>query len=310
MISMNRKKRDEVVDNLSNMDLVEGTSLWKDAYLRFMKNKAAVTGLILLVLMTLLAFIGPYFTPWDYQSIDWSLIGNAKDGGAPQIANRHYFGIDDLGRDIFARTMQGTQISLMVGFVGTAVAVFVGLFYGAIAGFVGGRVDNIMMRFVDILMSIPIMFVIIIFFVVFGRSIFLLFMAIGMFAWMDMARIVRGQTLAIKNKEYIEAARAAGVSGIRLITRHVIPNLLGIVVIYTSLLIPSLILTESFISFLGLGIQEPLTSWGALINEGAGQMRYGVPWQLGFPIAFFVVGMFCFFFIGDGLRDALDPKDK
>lgn len=310
MVIFNKKTMNDVVDNLSNADMVKGTSLWQDAFLRFKKNKAAVASVIILMLMVVFSFVGQWFTEWDYETIDWDLMGAGSDGGQPSFSNGHYFGVDDLGRDLFSRTLQGTQVSLLVGILGTAVAVFAGLFYGAIAGFVGGRVDNIMMRFVDILMSIPYMFIIIIMMVVFGRSISLLFIGIGMFAWMDMARIVRGQTLAIKNKEYIEAARAAGVSGMRLITRHVIPNLLGVVVIYTSLLIPSLILTESFISFLGLGVQEPLTSWGALIYEGAGQIQYGTPWMLGFPLAFFVVGLFCFLFIGDGLRDALDPKDN
>lgn len=309
MVLLNKKTMDDVVNTLSNADLVKGTSLWQDAFFRFRKNKAAVTAVFVLTFMIILSFVGQWFSPWDYETIDWDLMGAGKDGGQPSFTNGHYFGVDTLGRDLFARTLQGTQVSLMVGLLGTIVATVVGLFYGAIAGFVGGRLDNIMMRFVDILMSIPYMFIIIIVMVVFGRSINLLFIAIGLFAWMDMARIVRGQTLAIKSKEYIEAARAAGVSGIRLISRHIIPNLLGVVVIYTSLLVPSLILTESFISFLGLGVQEPLTSWGALINEGAGQMQYGTPWMLGFPLGFFVIGLFCFLFIGDGLRDALDPKD-
>ncbi|MCJ8322409.1 MAG: ABC transporter permease subunit [Hyphomicrobiales bacterium] len=305
---MNRKKLADVADRLLDQQNIKGRSLWQDAYVRFRKNKAAVTSVVILTIMVLVSFIAPFFAPWDYETIDWNLIGDARAAGQPNIENGHYFGTDNLGRDIFARTLQGTQISLLVGLLGTAVAVVIGLFYGAIAGYFGGRLDNVMMRFVDILMSIPTMFIIIIAMVVFGRSIFLLFLAIGLFAWMDMARIVRGQTLAIKNKEYVEAARSAGVGNIRIITRHIIPNLLGIVVIYTSLLIPGLILTESFISFLGLGIQEPLTSWGALINEGAGQIQYGTPWQLGFPIGFFVVGLYCFLFIGDGLRDALDPK--
>jgi len=160
------------------------------------------------------------------------------------------------------------------------------------------------------LISIPYMFIVIILFVVFGRTIYILFIGLGLFSWMEMARIVRGQTLALKHKEFVEAAVASGVSDTKIIFRHIIPNLLGIVVVYTSLLVPQLILLESFISFLGLGIQEPLTSWGALISDGAGTMQYGTLWQLGFPLAFFIVGLFCFFFIGDGLRDAFDPKDR
>lgn len=289
---------------------IKGRSQWQDALARFKRNKAAVVSLLVLLLMVLVAFISPYFATWDYETIDWGLIGNAATQGAPQIENGHYFGVDDLGRDIFARTMLGTQISLMVGLVGTIVAVFVGVLFGATAGFVGGRIDNIMMRFVDILISIPYMFILIILFVMFGRSIYILFIGLGMFSWMDMARIVRGQTLALKHKEFVEAAVASGVSDAKIITRHIIPNLLGIVVVFTSLLIPQLILLESFISFLGLGIQEPLTSWGALISDGAKTMQYGTLWQIGFPIGFFIVGIFCFFFVGDGLRDAFDPKDR
>jgi oligopeptide transport system permease protein len=198
----------------------------------------------------------------------------------------------------------------MVGLVGTIVAVIVGVIFGATAGYIGGRTDNIMMRFVDILISIPYMFILIILFVMFGRSIYILFIGLGLFSWMEMARIVRGQTLALKHKGFVEAAVASGVSDAKIILRHIIPNLLGIVVVYTSLLVPQLILLESFISFLGLGIQEPLTSWGALISDGAATMQYGTLWQIGFPLAFFIVGLFCFFFIGDGLRDAFDPKDR
>jgi oligopeptide transport system permease protein len=174
----------------------------------------------------------------------------------------------------------------------------------------GGPIDSAMMRAVDILMAIPYMFVLILLLVVFGRSIFMLFLGIGLISWLDMSRIVRGQTLSIMKKEFIEAAESIGVSGLNIIVRHIIPNLLGIVAVYATLLVPQMILTESFISFLGLGVQEPNTSWGALISEGAGTMQYGTLWQLLFPLAFFVISLFCFFFIGDGLRDALDPKDR
>lgn len=305
MILVNKNKMDGMVEAP-----IKGRSQWQDALARFKRNKASVMSVIVLVTMILIAFISPHFAPWDYETIDWDLIGSAAEGGAPQIENGHYFGVDDLGRDIFARTMQGTQISLMVGLIGTIVAVLVGVFYGATAGYFGGRVDNIMMRFVDILMSIPYMFILIILFVMFGRSVYILFIGLGLFSWMDMSRIVRGQTLSLKHKEFVEAAVASGVSDKKIITRHIVPNLLGIVVVYTSLMIPSLILLESFISFLGLGIQEPLTSWGALISDGAKTMQYGTYWQLAFPLLFFVIGLFCFFFIGDGLRDAFDPKDR
>lgn len=307
---VNREKMAGVVDALSNGTEVEGRSLWQDAWERFQRNKAAVVSVVVLALMVVLSFVGPALAPWTYEEIDWNIIGNAAQSGFPSIASGHFFGTDDLGRDIFARTMQGTQISLLVGLVGTSVAVVLGVLYGATAGYVGGRVDNYMMRFVDLLMSIPYMFILIILFVMFGRSLWLLFMGLGLFSWMDMARIVRGQTLSIKNKEYIEASVAAGVGTFTIIIRHVLPNLMGIVAVYTTLLIPGLILTESFISFLGLGVQEPLTSWGALISDGAKTIQYGTPWQLAFPLGFFIVGLFCFYFIGDGLRDALDPKDR
>ena len=307
---VNREKMAGVVDALSNGKEVEGRSLWQDAWERFQRNKAAVVSVVVLALMVVLSFVGPALAPWTYEEIDWNIIGNAAQSGFPSIASGHFFGTDDLGRDIFARTMQGTQISLLVGLVGTSVAVVLGVLYGATAGYVGGRVDNYMMRFVDLLMSIPYMFILIILFVMFGRSLWLLFMGLGLFSWMDMARIVRGQTLSIKNKEYIEASVAAGVGTFTIIIRHVLPNLMGIVAVYTTWLIPGLILTESFISFLGLGVQEPLTSWGALISDGAKTIQYGTPWQLAFPLGFFIVGLFCFYFIGDGLRDALDPKDR
>lgn len=300
----------QILNAAADNTAIKGRSQWQDSLRRFKRNKAALVSLFILSLMVVVAFVSPYFAVWDYETIDWGLLGNAATQGAPQIENGHYFGVDDLGRDIFARTMQGTQISLMVGLVGTFVAVIVGVIFGATAGYIGGRTDNIMMRFVDILISIPYMFILIILFVMFGRSIYILFIGLGLFSWMEMARIVRGQTLALKHKEFVEAAVASGVSDAKIILRHIIPNLLGIVVVYTSLLVPQLILLESFISFLGLGIQEPLTSWGALISDGAATMQYGTLWQIGFPLAFFIVGLFCFFFIGDGLRDAFDPKDR
>ena len=218
--------------------------------------------------------------------------------------------MDELGRDLYARTVQGTGISLMVGVLGALVSMVVGTLYGAIAGYLGGAVDNVMMRIVDVLMAIPYMFVLIVFMVVFGRSILMLFVGIGLISWLDMARIARGQTLSIKNRDFVEAAVAIGVRPGRIILRHIIPNLLGVVVVYATLLVPSMIIYESFISFLGLGVQEPATSLGALISDGASQMQYGTLWQLLFPLSFFVTTLFAFFFVGDGLRDALDPRDR
>ena len=289
---------------------VKGRSPWADARKRFIRNKAAMAGLIILVLVTLFAIFGDSIAAWSNEELDYNVMGQVRELGAPSIASGHYFGTDDLGRDLYARTVQGTRISLMVGIVGAAIAVIVGTLYGATAGYVGGRTDQVMMRTVDILMSIPYMFVLILLLVIFGRSIGMLFLGIGLISWLDMSRIVRGQTLTLKNREFIEAARATGVPGWKIVMRHIVPNLLGVVAVYATLLVPLMILTESFISFLGLGVQEPLTSWGALISEGAATMNYGTLWQLAFPLFFVCITLFGFFFVGDGLRDALDPKDR
>ncbi len=291
-------------------DDIKGRSLWQDARRRFFRNKAAVVSLIFLGIILLFSFAGPYFAVWSNEEIDWTMLGDIAGKGAPSLTNGHYFGTDELGRDLYSRVIQGTRISLMVGVVGALVAVLIGTLYGATAGYFGGRIDGFMMRLVDILMSIPYMFVLILLLVIAGRSLFTLFIGIGLISWLDMSRIVRGQTLSVKNKEFVEAALATGVSHFAIIRRHIIPNLLGVVVVYATLLVPGMIITESFISFLGLGVQEPNTSWGALISQGAGTMQYGTLWQLLFPLFFFVVSLFCFFFIGDGLRDALDPKDR
>jgi len=289
---------------------VKGRSPWADARKRFFHNKAAVGGLIVLLLVAAFAFFGGKLAKFPNDEIDFMVIGQVAELGGPSLESGHYFGTDDLGRDLFARVVQGTQISLMVGLIGAAIAVIVGTLYGATAGYLGGRVDGLMMRTVDILMAIPYMFVLILLLVMFGRSISMLFVGIGLLSWLEMARIVRGQTLSLKNKEFIEAAQATGVSDGKIILRHIVPNLLGVVSVYATLLVPLMILTESFISFLGLGVQEPNTSWGALIYEGAGTMQYGTLWQLLFPLFFFVVTLFAFYFVGDGLRDALDPKDR
>ncbi|MCA1774109.1 MAG: ABC transporter permease subunit [Paracoccaceae bacterium] len=300
----------EVLEQAGHMAEVRGRSLWADARSRFLKNKAAVASMIVLLLVALFALFGQVFAQWERDFIDFSLIGSNARQGVPSFETGHYFGTDASGRDLYARTVQGTQISLMVGLVGAMVAVIVGTLYGATAGYIGGRTDNLMMRTVDILMSIPFMFVLILMLVIFGRSIFMLFLGIGLISWLDMARIARGQTLTIKNKEFVEVAYATGVHPAKIILRHIVPNLLGIVIVYATLLVPSMIIFESFISFLGLGVQEPNTSLGALISEGAANVNNQVPWQLGFPLVFFVIIIFAFFFVGDGLRDALDPKDR
>ena len=304
------KKNIETLSKNLSPEEIQGRSLWYDARMRFFKNKAAVTSLFLLLAILFFSFFGPFLAQWSNEEIDWSVLGDIAILGSPSFDTGHYFGTDELGRDLYSRVIQGTKISLMVGVVGALIAVLVGTLYGAIAGYFGGKLDNFMMRLVDILMSIPYMFVLILLLVMFGRSIIMLFIGIGLISWLDMARIVRGQTLSIKQKEFVEAALATGVGNFTIIIRHIIPNLLGVVAVYATLLVPGMILTESFISFLGLGVQEPNTSWGALISEGAGTMSYGTLWQLLFPLFFFVVSLLSFFFIGDGLRDALDPKDR
>ena len=289
---------------------VKGRSLWADARMRFLRNKAAVAGLIMLIFLLLFALFGGLISDYERDTVDFSLMGANAYKGVPSLETGHYFGTDASGRDLYARVVQGTAISMMVGIVGAFVAVVVGTLYGATAGYFGGRIDGFMMRTVDILMSIPFMFVLILMLVIFGRSIFMLFLGIGLISWLDMARIARGQTLSIKNKEFIEVAHAIGVHPMKIILRHIVPNLAGIVVVYATLLVPTLIIYESFISFLGLGVQEPNTSLGALISEGASNMNNGTLWQLIYPLIFFVLTIFAFFFVGDGLRDALDPKDR
>ncbi|HYE50485.1 MAG TPA: ABC transporter permease subunit [Azospirillaceae bacterium] len=283
---------------------VQGRSLWQDARRRLFANKAAVASMVVLGIISLMALFAPLLSPHDYDAVYWDYIAVP-----PQMENSHWFGTDANGRDMFIRTLYGARVSLMVGIVTTFVALIIGVTYGAIAGYVGGRVDNLMMRVVDVLYSMPLMFFVIILVVVFGRNILLVFAAIGCVEWLTMARIVRGQTLSVKRKEYIEAARAAGVSNAAIIRRHIIPNVIGPVIVFMTLLVPVVILVESFLSFLGLGVQEPMTSWGVLISEGASQME-NAPHMLIFPAIFLAVTLFCFNFIGDGLRDALDPKDR
>lgn len=281
-----------------------GRSLWSDAWLALRRNRAAMTAFVLLIFMSLLVVLAPFLSPhsFDYTNFDQISVPPSFSGG-------HIFGTDALGRDLFVRTLYGGRISLLVGIVATFVSLVIGISYGAVAGYLGGRVDQVMMRIVDILYALPFMFLVILLMVFFGRNILLIFVAIGAINWLDMARIVRGQTLSLKEREFVEAARAGGVSTARIIRRHIIPNLLGVVVVYVTLTIPQVILVESFLSFLGLGVQEPMTSWGALVNEGAQEMQ-NAPWMLVFPAVFLALTLFCFNFIGDGLRDALDPRDR
>lgn len=281
----------------------ESKSLYHHAWIRLKQNKLAYFSGFILLSMIVSVILAPLISPYDSEFIDWENMSIP-----PDFATAHYFGTDMMGRDLFVRTLIGGRISLLVGFIATLVSLIIGVTYGAIAGYYGGKVDSIMMRIVDILYSLPFMFIVIVLMVVFGQHIMLIFAAIGGYIWLDMARIVRGQTLSLKNQEFVEAAIAIGASTPSIIFKHIVPNLLGIVIIYVTLTIPQVILVESFLSFLGLGVQEPLTSWGALVNEGAQDMEIA-SWSLIFPATFLAVTLFCFNFIGDGLRDALDPKD-
>lgn len=298
------KENSEALGTFSEQLDIEGRSLWQDARRRFMHNKAAITSLVLLFFILLFVIFAPMLSPFVYDDTDWEMMSMA-----PDFASSHYFGTDSSGRDLLVRVAIGGRISLMVGIAAAFVAVIVGTLYGAMAGYIGGRVDSVMMRLLEILNSFPFMFFVILLVTFFGQNILLIFVAIGMVSWLDMARIVRGQTLSLKRKEFIEAALVCGVSSRNIVLRHIVPNVLGVVVVYASLLVPSMILFESFLSFLGLGTQEPLSSWGALLSDGANSMEVS-PWLLLFPASFLVVTLFCFNFIGDGLRDALDPKDR
>ncbi|RIJ29498.1 ABC transporter permease [Henriciella algicola] len=283
--------------------LAGGRSLWDDAKRRLFNNKAAVISMWVLGVMIFLAAFGPMLWVHDYSRI------SAQTELAPTFENWHLLGTDEQGRDLVARNLLGLRISLAVGMVATLVSLVIGVTWGAIAGYVGGRTDNLMMRFVDVLYAMPFIFFVILLLTVFGRNIILIFAAIGAVEWLTMSRIVRGQTLAIKGKEFIEAARAAGVSGPAIIRRHILPNVVGPVAVYVTLTIPVVIMAESFLSFLGLGVNEPLTSLGVLISNGAKEMQ-DKPWLLMAPAILMAVTLLCLNFIGDGLRDALDPKER
>ncbi|MGK3141961.1 oligopeptide ABC transporter permease OppC [Pantoea sp. C2G6] len=298
------KKNSEALDAFSEKLEVEGRSLWQDARRRFIHNRAASISLLVLLLITLFVIFAPMLAQFKYDDTDWAMMS-----APPDTTSGHWFGTDSSGRDLLVRVAIGGRISLMVGVASALIAVIVGTLYGSVAGYLGGKIDSAMMRVLEILNSFPFMFFVILLVTFFGRNILLIFAAIGMVSWLDMARIVRGQTLSLKRKEFIEAAHVGGVSTWKIVVRHIVPNVLGVVVVYASLLVPSMILFESFLSFLGLGTQEPLSSWGALLSDGANSMEVS-PWLLLYPAGFLVVTLFCFNFIGDGLRDALDPKDR
>ena len=374
----------DISGNIAPQPSVKSRSLFQLAAMRFRRNKAAMAGSIMLVLITLFSFIGPHFLSHTYdqvfssyvsvapsleprpdvnnlQSVMEGVAGRARvelkefyvegqtftatvtssdpidprttryfdranefentkvvatedEGRTLKLegdVNREYFffGTDSNGRDMLARVMLGGQISIAVGVLASLVSLGIGVLYGATAGYIGGRVDNVMMRFVEILYSLPFVFLVVVLVVFFGRSFILIFLVIGAVEWLDMARIVRGQTLALKRREFVGAAQALGLTDWQIIRRHIIPNTIGPVVVFVTVVVPKVILLESFLSFLGLGVQAPLTSWGALISEGANNIQ-SAPWLLIFPAIFFVLTLFSLNFVGDGLRDALDPKDR
>ena len=284
---------------------VKGRSLWADARHRFLRNKAAVTSLVIFVIIVFACFVVPYLGLRAPDYIDWSL----RSWSPPDLATGYLLGTDANNRDLFVRLLHGGRVSLLVGFTATIVSLIIGVIWGATAGFIGGRTDGLMMRIVDILYSIPFIFFVIMLTVVFGRNITLIYIAIGAVSWLDMARIVRGQTISIRRREFIEAAEASGVSKWRIITRHIIPNCLGPVVVYVTLTVPNVILTESFISFLGMGVQEPDSSWGTLISEAAVVMEIA-PWAIIGTGLMLAITLLSLNFIGDGMRDAFDPKDR
>ena len=271
---------------------------------RFVRNRAAFTGFVVLLLIVIACVAGPWFLPNNPIDSDWGAISLA-----PTLQNMHWFGTDELGRDLLARTLQGGRVSLEVGLLGTLVSGLIGVAYGATAGYLGGRVDAVMMRIVDMMYAIPYMLIAILMMTLFGRAFYLVVLTISAFSWLDMARVVRGQTLSLRSREFIDAARAIGVSSRSIIARHIVPNLFGVVVVYASVTVPNIVLTESVLSVLGLGVQEPMTSWGVLIQDGA-QKLDSMPWLLLCPAVMLCITLYSVNFVGDGLRDAFDPKDR
>ncbi len=276
------------------------SSLWADSWKQLRKNHAAIAGLIILTILISASILAPWLTPYSFEEQNLAL-------GASCPSLEHWLGTDTLGRDLFTRLLYGGRTSFLVGFCATVVSLLIGVPYGAISGYSGGKVDSVMMRIVDILYTMPFTILVIILMVVFGRNILLMFGAIGAIQWLVMARIIRGQVLALRKQAFVESAIAIGASRRRIIFKHIIPNVMGIIIVYTTLTIPHVMLMETFLSFLGLGIQPPMSSWGLLIKDGASVMET-YPWLLISPALVFSVTLFSMNFLGDGLRDALDPR--
>ena len=278
----------------------KSSTLWSDAIYRLTRNKAAMFGACILLVLILCAALAPWIAPYSYS------FQNLELGASPPSA-AHILGTDILGRDLLSRILYGARISLLVGFVATGVALVIGVSWGIVAGYAGGKVDSIMMRIVDVLYGLPFIIFIILLMVIFGRNLWLLFGAIGAVEWLTMARIVRGQVIGLKNQEFVMAAKAMGVSNISMFRKHLLPNILGPIAVYATLTIPQVMLLEGFLSFLGLGIQPPMSSWGTLIKDGVESMEE-YSWLLIYPGLTFTITLFALNFFGDGLRDALDPK--
>lgn len=287
-------------DALITQPVEQGTSLWRDAWFRLRRNHLATAGAVLLMMVVLFAVLGPWLMPYTYDEQDTAL-------GAAPPSGSHWFGTDELGRDLLTRAMYGGRVSLLVGIAATSVSLLIGVLYGATAGYLGGRLDSVMMRIVDVLYALPFTIFVIILMVFFGRNFILMFLAIGAVEWLTMARIVRGQVLSLREKEFIEATTVMGLPRRHVITRHIIPNALGPIIVYATLTVPQVMLLEAFLSFLGLGVQPPMSSWGLLIKEGVLTMEE-YPWMLLFPSIFLSLTLFSLNFLGDGLRDALDPR--
>ena len=295
--------KQENIEAIKVSKTLKGRSLWVDARRRLFLNKAAVISLFTLIIISIVSVFGPFFLQYNFSDTDWGSIYQP-----PSFETGHYLGTDGNGRDLLVRILHGGRLSLSIGLIATFVSVFIGVLYGTIAGFFGGKLDVFMMRIVEILYAMPYLIFVIILMVVFGRNIYFLFIAIGAVEWLTMARIVRGQTISLKEKEFIETSKALGQSNTLIIVKHIIPNLAGPIIVYITLMVPSVIILESFLSFLGLGVQEPLTSWGVLISEGSREMETAW-WLLIFPGSFMVITLASLNFIGDGLRDAIDPKE-
>ncbi|MBY6050718.1 ABC transporter permease [Cytobacillus firmus] len=275
-------------------------SFWKDVFIRFRKNKLALFGLVLLGLLIFMAIFGPYMTPYDYASNDLS-----NKNQSP--SSEHWFGTDDLGRDMFARTWEGARISIFIGVAAAVIDLIIGVLWGGIAGYKGGRTDEGMMRFADILYGVPYLLLVILLMVVLGQGLSTMIIAMSITGWINMSRIVRGQVLSLKNQEYVLAAKTLGANTSRIMGKHLIPNSMGPILVTMTLTVPSAIFTEAFLSFIGLGLTPPIASWGTMANDGLAAMRY-YPWRLFFPAVFICLTIFAFNVVGDGLRDALDPR--